>query len=210
VNFCTGADKIAVSKGEGDCEARVKKATARGVVLSCAGEKGKRGPNRKFVYDIRSKTLVKQINYEPFSLERIFVSGENAVLVGSDTRQVIAVKYNAADKPAFQLLKGAQAAQWTKRVETSVGTVLSGTEEKHLIYLTPKRFKAVRFGPANRFTLALQVKTTNNQQETPLVVLDQTGPTIKRYSLPQSSYNEFARLRRTRVQGRLQPPGDNN
>jgi hypothetical protein len=54
--------KIAVSKGEGDCEARVERATARDVMLSCTPEKGERGPNRKFVYNIRSKALVKQID----------------------------------------------------------------------------------------------------------------------------------------------------
>jgi hypothetical protein len=88
--------KVAISRGEGDCEVRVERATAKDVVLLCTPEKGGPGPNHKFVYDIRSKALVKQIEYEPFSLERIFVSGQEAVLVGSDTRQLVAVKYQSS------------------------------------------------------------------------------------------------------------------
>jgi hypothetical protein len=98
--------KIAISKGEGDCEVRVKRATAKDVVLSCTPEKGGPGPNHKFVYDIRSKALIKQIEYDPFSLERIFLSGQEAVLVGSNTQRLVAVKYNPTDDPPFRLLKG--------------------------------------------------------------------------------------------------------
>lgn len=185
--------KIAISKGEGDCEARIESATAKEVVLSCTLEKGERGPNHKFVYDIRSKTLVKQIEYEPFSLERIFVSGQDAVLVGSDTRQLVAVKYNPADKSAFNLLNGAQAQQWTQLIETGAGTVGSGTNLKHVIYLKPKQFKPVRFGPGNRFTVTQEGETKR------LIFLDQIGNTVKRYPLPQSSYDEFARLRPLRA-----------
>ena len=191
--------KIAISKGEGDCEVRIERATAQDVVLSCTPEKGMPGPNRKFVYSLRSKALVKQIEYAPFALQRIFASGNSAVLVGSDTRQLVAVKYNPSAKPAFQLLRGPQAAQWTKRVETHIGTVLVGTEEKHLIYLTPQRFKPVRFGPGNRFMLTEEDETKNNPPEKRLLVLDQNGGTLRRYLLPQSSYQEFARARPARV-----------
>ena len=191
--------KIAARRGEGDCETRVERATAQDVLLSCTPEKGMRGPNRKFVYSLRSKTLVRQIDYAPFALQRIFASGKSAVLVGSDTRQIIAVKYNPGAKPAFELLTGAQAAQWTKRVETDISTVLVGTEEKHLIYVTPKRFKPIRFGPGNRFMLTDENETKNNPPEKHLVVLDQSGGILRRYLLPQSSYEEFARARPARV-----------
>ena len=78
--------QISVAKGlpEGDCYARVERATATDVVISCAAEKGRPGPNRKFVFDIRAKALVKQIDYPPFSMSRLFVSGDRAVMVGSD------------------------------------------------------------------------------------------------------------------------------
>jgi hypothetical protein len=183
--------KVAISKGEGDCEVRVERATVKDVVFSCTPEKGGPGPNHKFVYDIHSKALVKQIEYEPFSLQRIFASGQDAVLVGSDTRRLVAVKYNPADEPAFHLLKGTQAQQWTQRIETSAGTSGFGTNLKQVIYLKPKQFKPVRFGPGNRFTLT--------QEGERLIVLDQTGKMVKRYPLPQSSYAEFARLRPSRA-----------
>jgi hypothetical protein len=142
--------KVAIAKGEGDCEVQVERATGKEVVLSCTPEKGAPGPDHKFIYDIRSKKLVKQIAYEPFALTRIFVSGQDAVLAGSDTRQLVAVKYNPADEPPFRLLTGAQAWRWTQRLETSSGTTGFGANQKHVIYLKPKQFKPVRFGPGKR------------------------------------------------------------
>jgi hypothetical protein len=141
--------KIAISKGTGDCEVRVERATARDVVLSCTPEKGPGGANYKFVYDIRSKALVKEIDYERVPLPRMFVSGEEALLVGSDIRRLIAVKYSPADNPAFHLLKGGQAEQWTQPVETNIGRIGPGEilGPNVQLYLAPKRFKPARFGP---------------------------------------------------------------
>lgn len=187
--------KIAVSKGPGDCEIRVERATAMDVVVSCTPEKGLGGPNHRFVYDVRSKALIKQIEYKPISLPRIFVSGQEAVLVGTDARQLIAVKYSPADKPPFHLLEGAQAQQWTQRVETNIGRIRPGeiVGPNVQLYLKPKQFKPVRFGPGNRFTLIEENKTKRP------VLVDHIGNATKRYPLPQSSYDEFAQARPARV-----------
>lgn len=60
--------RIAMAAGEGDCEVGILRATSKDVVLSCTPEKGEAGPNYRFIYDIRSKALVKRIQYRPFSL----------------------------------------------------------------------------------------------------------------------------------------------
>ena len=178
--------KIALRKGYGDCLARVESATASDVVLSCTSEKGESGPNRKFIYDIRSKRLVKQIDYAPFALRRIFVSGGGAVLFGTDTRQLVAVKYSPGAEPALHLLNGAQTQQWGRRIS-----------------LAPIQFKPVRFGPGARFTLAQD--DNGNSAEKRLAVLDGIGGRDRRYALPQTSYDEFARLRPARVENGYSP-----
>jgi hypothetical protein len=62
-----------------------------------------------------------------------------------------------------------------------------------VIHLKPKQFKPLRFGPGKRFTLTQEGETKR------LIVLDQIGNAVKRYLLPQSSYDEFARIRPPRV-----------
>lgn len=182
---------IALSKGHAYCEARVERATAKDVVLSCTPEKGNLPePNRKFVYDIRSKALVKQIDYQPFALRRIFVTGDSAVLVGSDTRQLVAVKYDAGEQTPFHILKGAEAGEWTERIERSAGAGW---------YLSPRPFTPVRFGPGDRFALIQRDVTRNNGSDKRLVVVDRAGGRTKYYWLPQSSYDEFARARPEQV-----------
>lgn len=154
--------KLAISKQEDGCELRVERATAKDLLLSCTPEKGNRGPNYEFVYDIGSKELIKQLEYAPFSFDRIIVSGPETVLIGSDTRSAVNVKYEPSDRLAFKVLKQAPA-----RTE-------------------PKRFVPVRFGPEDRFILVQEGQTKH------LDIVERTG---KRYRLPQTSYDEFARLR---------------
>lgn len=91
------------------------------------------------------------------------------VLAGSDTRQLVAVKYHPADRPAFHLLKGAEAQQWTKRVETNVPPTVYEAEEKRPIEVMPKRFKPMHFGPGDRFTL-VEDKTKSSASDKRLAV----------------------------------------
>ena len=174
--------KIAVEHGRGDadCYARVERATATDVVISCTPEKGRPGPNRKFVYDVRAKVLVKQVVYDQFAMYRVFGSEQKAVLVGSDSHRVIAIEYRPAQEPAFRLLSGAQAENWTRRVPFTTGTIGVGAEQRRELYPEPKKPKPVHFGPGNRFTL-----------------LDGS---VQQFPLPQSTYEEFSLARPARVQ----------
>ena len=188
--------QIALSKGEGDCQTRVERATATDVVLSCEPEKGACGPNHEFVYDIRSKALVKHIEYSPFALCRVFTSGGSAVLVGSNTQQLTAAQYDPRQQPSVQVLQGVPAHRWINQVRTNV--ITSGPDMKTYASIEPKPFQPVRFGPAGRFTLA-EDPTVGNAARKPLIVMQHVGGRVKRYPLPQSSYNEFAKLRPLRV-----------
>jgi hypothetical protein len=193
--------KIAVENGpDGECYAQVERATATDVVFSCAQEKGGPGPNRKFVYDVRAKELVKRVDYAPFAMRYVFVTGETAVLVGSDRRRLAALEYHPGREPAFRLLRGAQAESWTRRVPIATGTVGVGAEQRNEIYLAPKGFKPAHFGPGNRFTLSRDEKAGSSAPEKPLVVLERIGGAVKRFPLPQSTYEEFRVARPSRVE----------
>ena len=194
--------KIAVEsgRGDGDCYARVERATATDVVISCAPEKGRAGPTRKFVYDVRAKALVKAIAYDPFAMHRVFVSGEKAVLVGADRHRLAALEYQPGREPAFRLLTGAQAENWTRRVPFTEGTAGSGAELRHEIFVEPKAFKPAQFGPGNRFTLSRDEEAGSSEPEKKLVVLEPAGGSVMRFPLPQSTYEEFSLARPARVQ----------
>jgi hypothetical protein len=125
-------------------------------------------------------------------MSRIFVSGDRAVLVGTDYRRLVAAEYRPGRIPEFRVLNGAEEAQWTARVQTGTGRVVAGPEQRTEIYVQPQRFEPQHFGANNRFTLALEGQKG-------LVVLQQAGGRVKRYALPQPSYEEFAKARPGRV-----------
>lgn len=104
--------KIAVENGSGDddCYARVERVTATDVVISCTPEKSQPRTNRKFVYDLRAKALVQRVNYDPFAMRRVFVSGEKAIFVGTGGRRRVAVEYRGGQ---VRLFRDAEAARWT-------------------------------------------------------------------------------------------------
>jgi nitroreductase len=185
--------RIAVEKGsaDADCYAMVERATTKNVVLSCTPEAGRPGPNRKFIYDVRAKALIKRIDYDPFTMHRVFVSSERAVLVGSDYRRLMAVEYSPSRVPPFRVLEGAEERQWTHRVPTTTGTVGTGAQFRQEIYIAPEPFKPVHFG-GGRYTLAQEEKES-------LIVLEQGRHGVKRIPLPQASYEEFAAARPRRV-----------
>ena len=145
------------------------------------------GPNQKFVYDIHAKALVKRLSFNPFAMNRLFVAGEKVVLVGSDYRRIVAIEYQPGQDPPFRVMKGAEAETWTSRVPTTSGTAGAGADQHVEIYLPPKEFKPVHFGPDNRFTLS---GTADH-----LVVLERTGGTMKKFPLPQSTDAEFSAAR---------------
>jgi len=93
--------RLAVTPGKGDCFAHVERATATDVIVSCTPEKGMLGPNRKFVFDIRSKALKKQYDYDPFPLRTQTVKDGRAVLTG----ETIAIDYVPGREPPFRVLQ---------------------------------------------------------------------------------------------------------
>ncbi len=195
--------KIAIENGQkdGECLARVERATATDVVISCTPEKGGPGPNRKFVYDVRAKGLVSQVAYQPFAMRHVFVAGEKAVLVGTDGQRLVAIEYLPGREQAFRLRSGSEAGRWTRRVPFTTDTIIEGATRREQIYLTPKPFKPVRFGTDNRFTLSLDDEAGSTWPGGILVVLEQTGRAAKRITLPQSSFEEFMAARPTKVRG---------
>ncbi|MFN0106953.1 MAG: hypothetical protein ACKV2U_33275 [Bryobacteraceae bacterium] len=151
------------------CSARVERATATDVVISCTPEKGPAGPNRKYVYDIRAKGLIKRVEYRPFAMQRVVVTAEKAMRVGSEPDRLVALEHLAGFEPAFRVLRGVDAERWMRIVP-----------------------KPARFGPGNAFTLSVA-------EGNPPLVVERTGGTVKRFSLPQSTYDEFGAARPERV-----------
>ena len=100
---------------------------------------------------------------------RVSVSGDKAILVGTDSRELVALECAGPGEPEFRILTGAQAERWTRKVQTTIGTVGSGSNERRHISVQPDQTQSL---PDNR---------------------------VSGHALPQSSYDEFARARPQRV-----------
>lgn len=187
--------KIATEKGPGCEVTRIEKLTAADLVMSCLPEKGDELlPNWKFVYDVRSKALTGKVEYRPFALSRLFLANEQAVLVGTDHKQVIAVQVDPSISLP-RLLTGQASERWTNRVSQNFGLSGIGPESEIYVSLAPKPFRILRFGPENRFALAAKPKESDSQPAHGLWVTERVGKTMKPYRLPQSTYEEFSRAR---------------
>ena len=75
----------------------------------------------------------------------------------------------------------------------------AGSELPNEIYVEPEPFKPVHFGPGNQFTLAQEDETVSEPSQKRLLVLDRSSEQVKRYPLPQPTYDEFATVRPRRV-----------
>jgi len=180
--------EISVSQNSEDCdEVSVENVTAKDVVLSCMPEKGGPGPNHKFVYDLRSKSLVKEFTFARFGIQRILAVDGGAVLVGRNAQRHIAIKYSSGENPAFHILNSAEVEQWARRLKADTTWVPDGMAIKPFIDIQPEAKALPRFGPDNRFSL---VNGCNG-----LLVVARTGNATKRYPLPQTSHDELARIR---------------
>jgi hypothetical protein len=188
---------LAALPGPPDCYARVERATATGVVISCAPEKGNDLTLHKFVYDIRARTLVSHLEFDSFAVYRIFERGQGAVLIASDRRRLVAFDYNPAAAPAFNMLAGPEAATWTSRIRASGGT--EGPEQR--LYIEPDPFEPVPFGRGDdpAFTLELEKPTGPQSSEPRLLVVERSSGAAARHPPPQSTYDQFAAARPARV-----------
>jgi hypothetical protein len=182
---------IAVESGrsDGDCYARVERATAMDVVISCTPEKGRPGPLHKFTYDVRAKKLLAHTEWAPFPGYRIFPSNGKAILVASDASRLIAIEYDPGGHGPFRVLGPAEAEPWIRRVPVSAGTVGMGAGQRQEIWVQPEPFRSTRFGPGDRFSV---------QRDGDAIFVAE-GPRGKRYLLPRSTYDQFARARPARV-----------
>ncbi len=105
---------LALTPGFADCSARILRVTATDTVIQCTGEKSAPGPNQKFVYDIRAKSLVSHFSYPPFSMCRIVgTPGDGALIIGTDGTRQVAVSF-----PDFRLLKHAEALNSLREFKT--------------------------------------------------------------------------------------------
>jgi len=127
--------KLDIEPGDNGCSAHVEAATATDAVISCAGD-GDPQPYWKFLYDVRSKALVRQFHYNPFSAYRVFPVGEGAVFIASDNDKVLAIEYRAGRTPLFRVLSDAAGRPWIEKVHVSEGTV--GFERRRVISIDPE------------------------------------------------------------------------
>lgn len=171
--------KLTSQPGIQDCFARLERATATDALISCAPEKGSIAPSQKFIYDIRAKTLLHHLEYQPFSLIRAFPQEDGVAFIANDGKRVVAFDYKEGRSPTFQMLDGSAAEKWTRRYSPE-----------------PKPFKPVEFGPGKTFRL---IREGDGMTGSTLVV-SEIGKLKTIHYLPQSTYDQFAKMRPQRVQ----------
>jgi hypothetical protein len=123
---------VAMEPGSYDCIARVERATATDTVISCTGEKSSVYPHRKFVYDMRSRSLVSYSSFQPVAMRWLLARDSGAVAVSHNADQFLAVDFQAGRNPEFEVLG-----------EADPGAQLAAP---------PEPAARVLFGPAGRFT----------------------------------------------------------
>ena len=197
---------LTLAAGPQDCGARIERATSTDTVISCTGEKSRQGMNQKFVYDVRAKTLVSHFAYQPFAIWRAFDVSGRTVFVGSDLTNLtkrVAVEFHPGGSPEFRILTKEEAAPWLARAGDA---------------LHPDDPTPIRFGEADTFTFIRGYRDIHGK-EYPSSIVDSHS---KKYPLPQSTYDDFAKSRPERVKngyvregttieetlGPVQPEGD--
>ncbi len=130
---------LGTKSGFSDCTARIERVTATDSVISCRGEKSMQYPNQKWIYDVRAKSLLRQLSYQPFAMCRIFSRSASAskpsgaVFIGSDRQRLIGVEYDPGREPAFHVLSDAAAQPWAGRVRVAAGS--EGLPPRNVIYI---------------------------------------------------------------------------
>jgi hypothetical protein len=191
---------IVIAPKPPDCDARIERATVTDTVISCTGEKSARHPHRKFVYDVRAKSLVSQFSYAPYVMRRIFTSERGAVLVGTDHQRLVAVAFRPDSIPPFRILEEDEAQPWTGRVRTTEGTI--GIERQRYLDIRDERPERFSFGPSGTFTVLYEEGETGLPQP---LISEQRGDQELRHPLPRSTYAEFATKRPNRVKDGYSP-----
>ncbi len=179
---------LAIRAGSEACTVRVERIAATESVIACTADDVQSTPmNHQFVYDLGTKKLIAERSYSPFSFIRAFSDHGNAVLVGSDSQRLIAIRFRPGDPP-FRVLDAGEAQPWLARVPTSKGWV--GLDRKPILYVEPQAFQPVHFG-----AFTLEQEKGNSFGPRPVI----TRPGNTRYELPQSTYDAFSTARPNRV-----------
>ena len=165
--------------------------------MSCRPEKGNlRGRNHKFFYDIQSKALTGQLEYQPFSMPRLFASEKALVLVGSDRERIEALQFDPLNhRIPFHLLKGTVAERRSERAQASFGFNGVGPGSEQVIDVAARPFRTLHFGPVAQFSLVKDESPTPDTPATAFKIIEQLGKRTKTYPFPRTTYDEFARLR---------------
>jgi hypothetical protein len=138
--------------------------------------------NQKFVYDIRSKALVSHFAYQPFAVERVFNFSGHTVFLENDKAKLVAVEFRPGESPEFRILAKDEAAPWLTRVETYKGSI--GPEQEEILHVVPDDPEPIRFGESDALTFDHGSIVASHD---------------KKYPLPQSTYDGFAKVRPGRV-----------
>ena len=178
---------LAIEAGPPECAATILRATATDTVIDCRGEKSEHYPNRKFVYDVRAKALVRSFEYRPVSMSRVVpaAGGQTAVvvgagaLVGDQEGPRVAVEFVPDRVPPFRILGGGEEERWV-RLHRNLLLPVTETE---------------RFGGG-----AFEVTPANSAEfSVESVIVERRGTVKKAHALPATSYQAFATARPRRV-----------
>ncbi|MEP7365095.1 MAG: hypothetical protein ABI972_17720 [Acidobacteriota bacterium] len=143
-----------------DCMLRLERATATDTVLACAGEKGAIHPNLKFVYDPRSKALVKHFTYMPFAFT-------GAHFIASNGDRALRVIVAPTPEPSFRI----EAAAHLPRPDPPAR------------YTQPSGLPPLRQPTYDEFARARPDRVANGYTRTVTAVEEIIGPRVKEDNL---------------------------
>ncbi len=186
--------QLALLPGEDPGSAvEVARLTPSELLLFRLPEQGPRPPNVKLFFDVRSKRLLRRVDYRPFSVVYIREQGGVPYFIAGDAKQFLVIRPEPAG--GFQILP-----------ESAAQPLLAGLPvyEYWVGREKPETFRAiewwplepVRFGPAGRFVLREDPQTNHRR------IVEHVDGRSRDHELPQSNPDQWAAVRPQIVQGR--------
>lgn len=172
--------------------AKVLRASPTELVLALYDGLDRHDVTLKFFLNPRAKALVKRVDFRPFSFLRILKAEGVPPLVAGDTKQFLVVR-PSEDDGGFEILSPADAEPIMAGLPVETWT----TRDEATLALRPERFSPQRFGPERRFTLE-QDKSKSWGREWSAIT-ERTARGSRLYTLPQSTWVDFAAARPNRV-----------
>lgn len=145
--------------------------------------------NLKLFFDPETANLLSRLEYEPFKVTRILVEKGIPYFVAGDTKQTLILRPSEnpdgfiieTEGEARRLLSSLQFYSWT-------------TPGESFRFVLPERHPVRRFGPRGRFVLEEESSTGKYAS-----ITESTPEGTLAFELPQSTWDEFERLRPERV-----------